>query len=89
MYVRVEGDCGLLEELLGRVWGGAAAGDPLEALLGVLAEKALRCSIRLAVGELSLEVGDHGSGRVFRVTARGAPVDALLRVKSVCGRRAW
>jgi len=76
-------------------------GDPLEALLGVLAEKALRCSIRLTVGKLSLEVrgtmapagrsgwrlGERQWARCSgrRVSAAAAPHGSLWRRPGMCG----
>jgi len=88
--VHVEGDCGFFQEFMKRVRSRVAAkgGVTLETLLGAFVADARRCNVRLMWSEVYVEVGDSASGRVFRVTARGAPVEVLLLVKSMCGRRA-
>ena len=87
--VYVEGDCRLFQEFMQRVRERLASMNraTLESIFEAFMVEAERCSVRLMWSEINIEVTDPGSGSWFRVIARGAPLDILLAVKSVCVRR--
>ncbi|BES81544.1 hypothetical protein [Pyrodictium abyssi] len=86
--ITVEGDCELFLELMERV-RSRLAGDPEATFLGLaeaFTSRARDCNVHLTQQEVEIEVASE-DGRSFRITAQGVPVEVLILVKSLCGRR--